>query len=127
MNYRKIEANSRTYTVVPDWWRGLITVLMVIGTIVIVAILALLIDARQKLEDFQRFNNLTMYRRAALDEMLTQRAKVQKWTYEQACNFAKSRQEPCLDNPQWWADPKKYPMLIGKDGPGAGLFPEEVK
>ena len=65
-------------------------------------------------------------RSQAMDEMLLNRAIVQKWTYEQACDYAKSLGKVCLENPIWWADPAKYP-LIANDPSGTGLFPKENK
>lgn len=70
---------------------------------------------------------ITLQRRAANDEMLINRQRVQAWTFEEMCKWVKSQGRECLSNPNWWADPKRYPLLTGDNAKGTGLFPPDAQ
>jgi len=80
-----------------------------------------------QIDDFSEYNAVTNERRRASDEMLTKRARVQKWMFDHVCEEVKHSGGQCLDNPEYWADPKNYPLLTKVDGAGSGLLPPEEK
>lgn len=101
--------------------------LIFVGLIGIICIMWVVWNMSVQIDDFNKFNDIVIERRKAFDEMLTKRARVQQWTYKQVCDNVKSQGRECLDNPEWWADPKRYPLLTGADGAGSGLLPPENK
>lgn len=113
--------------VISSWLMYMIVGLIFLGLIGIAVSGWVIWNMSVQMENFAEFNEVTIERRKAFDEMLTKRARVQKWTYDKTCEYVKSQGRDCLDNPEFWADPKKYPKLtedITKQA-GSGLLPPE--
>lgn len=100
--------------------------LAIVNFLVSLIIAALLIGNIRAIRDVTDFNSKLTQRNQAMDEMLYHRAEIQQWMYERICEHQKAENKPCYTNPQWWADPKKYP-LIANDPSGTGLFPQDIK
>jgi hypothetical protein len=115
---------TQTVKVVSSFWMSSVTILVGILIILVLFLLAVVITNRITLEELATQSEVQRQRNLALDEMLLKRATVQRWTFLQACAYAQSKGQVCPENPQWWADPLRYPALINNES-GTGLFPPQ--
>lgn len=113
---------GNVYRVVKSNWMKALTALCVLNFIVLMLIVAGLIDNIRRVEDTMSFGTKMAQRNSALSDIAASRAKANIWAFNKTCEIVKRMGEDCLDNPQWYADPKLYP-LIADDPAGAGLFP----
>jgi hypothetical protein len=110
--------------VVSSFWMNSVTVLVGVLVVLVLFLLAIVITNRLTLEELTQQSEVQRQRNLAMDEMLLKRATVQRWSFLQACEYARSKGQTCPENPQWWADPMKYPALIDNES-GTGLFPPQ--
>lgn len=110
------------YYVVSKSWIRIMTVLVIISIAGIFLLSWSLYDSKTEIRAALEFNEKMRQRNAATDEMLLNRAIIQQWVYLQICERVKANGGVCLNNPSWWADPRKYPAL-SQDSSGSGLFP----
>ncbi len=117
---------GEVFEVVSQRWVWVITGLISVQLFGLAILLVLVITNRGRISEIDTRNEIQRQRNLAMDEMLVNRARVQRWTYERICEMEKAHGRSCLDNPQWWADRNKYPALANDpDAQGSGLFPRE--
>lgn len=117
------QGHSSGYKVVSRIWLNAMTAVAIINFLVVMGLTATLIDVLHAVDKSTEFNEITRQRHRATDEMLQRRARIQQWNFQNVCVMMQERNQPCLDNPQWWADPSRYPLLQNEYRSGSGLFP----
>lgn len=116
-----IEGNK--YTIVASWWMKALTIVAIVNFLILMIIVAVLIDNYRDIDTTLKVTDKTQQRNQALGDIAASRAVANKWAFEKTCELViKSLGQPCMENPIWYADPAKYP-LIATDPAGAGLFP----
>jgi hypothetical protein len=118
MSIHQTETQSSDYAMVSRTWR---TTINFVGTFCLLMIAA---GNYNNVQALRKAEKVQSERNRAMDEMLLQRARNQQFSYNMACRYAKENNLLCLEDPQWWADPKNYPS-ISNDPSGTGLFPKE--
>lgn len=113
---------GRTYKIVSSRWLWALTIMSAINFAVLVFIIAGLIDNVHRVEEALSFSDRMNQRNAALGDIAASRAVANIWAYEKTCELIKKEGQQCLQNPKWYADPAKYPLIVN-DPAGAGLFP----
>jgi len=116
-----IDSKGQKFTVVKGWWANIITIFTILNFIVLMLIVAVVIDNRRAVDDTTALNDKMKQRLQASEELSRNRAEIEAYVYDRACKDAQAHGDKCLDNPQFWADPFKYPALFN-DPMGAGLF-----
>jgi hypothetical protein len=116
------DVDGNSYKVVSSKWLRVLTAIAAANFIILVLIVAVLIDNIRTINNEVIHTNKLGQRNRALSEIAASRAISAQWTYHKVCEDVKRRGEDCLENPKWYADPDKYP-LIADDPMGAGLFP----
>lgn len=117
------EGYTNVYKVVSHYWTTAMTILVVAELILICFLIYMAFTNRAYIHSLGKQDEIQSKRNAAMDEMLLKRAESQIFSYTQACDYAKSKGESCLENPKWWANPENYPELQNQPS-GTGLFPQ---
>lgn len=120
------DSKGNTYRIISNRWMQALTALCILNFVVLMLIIAGLIDNVRRVEQTMSFSDKMDQRNRALGDMVEKRVTANIWSFNTVCTLAKKDGMPCMENPQWYADPAKYP-LIADDPFGAGLFPPKEK
>jgi hypothetical protein len=113
-----------TYVIISKKWKHMVTALLYCNLVFLFALMIAVYKNIVRLDDGEKSTAIMRERNRAMDEMLVNRAKSQEWVFKETCDRAKKEGRMCFENPQWWADPAKYPHLVN-DPDGTGLFPKK--
>lgn len=116
------DARGNTYRIVANGWMRGLTALCLLNFLILMLIVAGLIDNIRRVDYAMSFNSKFDQRQKALSEMASSRVEAEVWAFTKICEELKAKGQECMQNPKWYADPAKYP-LIADDPMGAGLFP----
>lgn len=116
------DRDGNTYRIVESRWLKALTIASVINFTILMLIIAGLIDNIRRVEIAMTFSDKWGQRASALSDIAASRAEANIWAFNKTCEWVKSIGQQCMQNPVWYADPKKYPLIVD-DPAGAGLFP----
>jgi hypothetical protein len=116
------DKHGNTYRLISNNWLKGLTALCMLNFVVLMLIIAGLIDNIRRVETTMQFTDKVDQRNKALGEIAGSRAKANIWAFEKTCNLWEKAGGRCMADPQWYADPNNYPLIVD-DPMGAGLFP----
>jgi hypothetical protein len=116
------DKDGNTYRIVESWWLKALTIASIVNFVILMLIIAGLIDNVRRVEIAMTFSDKWAQRNGALSDIAASRAEANIWAFKKTCEWVLSQGQKCFENPQWYADPKKYPLIVD-DPAGAGLFP----
>lgn len=113
---------SKSFIVVSKRWTVTISVLIGLLLTVNVMLAVTVITNQEPIAKSKQMNAVYEERAKALGDLIHKRAQIQVFSYNKACAYARQQGEACLVNPEWWVDPKDYPLLRENPNMAEGLF-----
>lgn len=111
-----------TYTV-SRRWMNVVSLFIGIGVLATLLMATTLYKLNGQLERETNQTLIWKQRTDAMNELLRNRERIGRFTYQWACREAKLNNENCLVNPTWRVDPGKYPLLQNDLATGQAFFP----
>lgn len=114
------DRDNNAYRVIKTNWYRLLIGASVTQFVLLFIIVAGLIDNYRALESMTNSTSKFLQRNHAINDIMVQRTLIQQKMFLDICKL--KGDTTCAITSEWWADPKRYP-LIADDPDSIALFP----